>query len=1660
MLLKSLCCLWLRPWVYTCLATLVVVQSSSAFAQSTSPHSFSHIANSETVWRLIGTAKIDVTPTHAVLLNGYSGRKHERTVGMPGSLWARAIAIGADDASPAVLIAVDNLGIPARVHRGVAAILERKHRILRSNLTINASHTHSAPMLTDVANNIPTRDLSIDEFTAMDRYTDQLVDLFVQVAEQALAKRVLCRLDWGQAKATFAINRRGSKVVDHSLPILRITDQAGTVRAVITNYACHTVTVPGDHQMSGDWSGYAAAELEGTFPGSVAVILAGCGADQNPEKVGSVEEAKRQGHLLASSMLSIRGETLTPVTAPLDVKFQEVELPLATAFTKEDWQKRAAEAGIIGYHARKNLARLERGELISTSITYPVQTWSFGNQLAAVFLAGEVVVDYSKLIKAKYGDDRIWVSGYSNDAPCYIPSDRILREGGYEGGDAMVWYDKPRPFAPGLEQIILDEVDRQIAHFQLAKRTGKTGGTQALSPHQSLAQIQVPDDLRVEIVASEPLVIDPVAIDFGHDGKLWVAEMRDYPEGIDGKFAPGGRITYLVDTDHDGHYDKTTTFLDNVAFPTGIKVWRNGVLICAAPDVIYAEDTDGDGKADIVRQALTGFSTDNQQARVNSLSLGLDNWVYGAAGVFGGEIHAPGKPAINSNHRDFRFQPDTGLVEAVSGRTQQGRARDDWGNWFGCDSGILIYHFPLQEHYFARNSNTAAPNSSIAIADNQQLFPSGKLVQFALSGPPGVPTSACGLTIYRDDLLGEEYRSNAFVCEPVNQLVHRMTVEPKGTTFAARRAPGDTNREFLASTDNWFRPVQAVTGPDGALYIVDLYRYLIEHPRWLTHDAQEQVDSRAGDRQGRIFRIVPKNKPLRRVPQFASLSTPEVAGLLDSANGAVRDMAHLQLLWRNDPSVVESLLQVARSAMRPEVRLQAMSAADGLGPIAPDSILAGLNDPHPAIRRRSIQLAEKPAVQTADVITRLWEMADDTDPQVRLQLGYSIGQISDRRAGAILLKLLRTSGNDRYLISACLTSLTRANVSGAVTALFEARDQITDEIANRYGIELLTTAAAIGDDQTRRTTAEYLLKRNAHEKYAGWQFTTVCKLIPELARHKTSLPDDLAAQFTDILNAARDIVDSVDSEEQLCASAIELLQHGTGHNDRTRLANRLSPQQSPAIQHSAIRSLAAMESTKANQILLDRFGVLAPDLQKSVLDEVLKREQLADALLSRIETDSIARGTIDPTRRLALANHPQPTIRSRSAKLFAAASGDEIKSQIDRFSTVNIERGNPIVGRAIFQKYCAGCHRVDGLGHVIGPDLAALTDKTATTIVTAIVDPNRNVDQRYAAYTALTQSGQVFTGIMVSESLGSFVLKANEGKEQTILRKDLDGADSLRNTGKSFMPEGLARELDLRAMQNLLAFLAQASASPTGDQFQSVKGILELMAGVQSGSKEERQKIPTAWEISLAAGRRNSQREILALLDLCMPHDDEPLAIWQAVVLGGGLINGLSQVEIWPDERIHEILKAHPRLIARWNRSLDQAVPMADNTDIDPGFRYDAIRMTALRPFTDSRTQLLRYVEQDNHRDLRQGAISGLSDVKDTVAVTALLAACKDADSELRDLAVRGVLRTDEGAKRLLSEIDSGRLGNSIIHDELRTKLVKNDNPEIRVIANRVFNNR
>jgi putative membrane-bound dehydrogenase-like protein len=1370
------------------------------------------LAKSRDVYK-VGVARIDVTPSYPIRLSGFGFRRGE-SEGVTQRIWAKALAL--DDGAPAVLLTVDNLGIPARMVEEIAARLAKKAKLPRQRLAITATHTHTAPMLRGVAPTLFGMDIPREHQQRIDGYTAELTDKLEKVALAALADRKPARLSWGIGRVGFAVNRRTrGGPVDHDLPVLVVRDPKGKVRAIYVSYACHCVTLS-NNKISGDWAGYAQELIQDDFPGAVALVSVGCGADSNPNSGVTGDKtdiASRQGAEIAREVKRLAGGYLTPVTGKITASLRRFELPLADPPSREQWEAKAKRTDAIGYHARVNLARLERGEALRTRIDYSVQTWQFGNALAMVFLPGEAVVDYSLRLKRELDGLRLWINAYANDAPCYVPSERVLKEGGYEGGGAMVYYDLPGPFRPGLERKIIQAAHEQLdEHFRAPFAAAKTGGSRPLSPWQSQAALHTKPNLSVDLVAAEPLVTSPVAIDWGADGRLWVAEMVDYPAGLKGDYKPAGRIKVLEDTDGDGRYDKATIFLDKIPFPTGVTAWRKGILVCAAPDIIYAEDSDGDGKPDVVKKLFSGFGTDNYQARVNSLEYGLDGWVYGSCGLFGGRIRSfnSDRP-VSLGDRDFRIHPDPGELEPATGRTQQGRVRNDWGDWFGCDNSTLCRHYPLPEHYLRRNPHVAPPPAGVSIADpssGNRLYPIRQQVQlFKLSGPPNHVTAACGLGIYRDDLLGKEYTGDAFVCEPVNLVVHRLRLSPRGSTFTGRRADDEKTSEFLASADNWFRPVQVRTGPDGALWVVDVYRFVIEHPRWIPPEDLAKVDVRAGSTMGRIYRIHPRDHPPRPLPHLDKMETSALVSALDSPNGWQRDRAGQMLLWKQDRDAVPALEKMATTSPRAEARLQALCVLDGLDRLSTRLIRPALADKHAGVRRHAVRLAEKRLRDDGELGPALLALARDSDAQVRLQLAFTLGAWRDPRAGAALASLLLAYADDAYLTAAVYSSIRADNLAHVLTAVFHAA--ASTPIPQRVAHDLLNLAAALGDKEALpRLLREATTPREG--RFAPWQLAALAGFLDAMDRRGQALDvskneamrERLGRLFAQARTTAGDA--KADERDRLLAVALLGREPSQRGDDLKRLGELLTPRNAAVLQSAAAAALGRISDERVPELLTEGWNGHSPTLRGQILDVLLSRPDWQRRLLDFIGKKTIRAAEVDAARRQRLLAHRDEKIRTRAAKVFDGAISPDRRKVLEAYKEAATLTGDVGRGKAVFTKSCSICHRLEEAGHAVGPDLQALSNKSPPYLLTEILDPNRNVDTRYLSYVAVTRSGRTYTGILASESAASITLRGQEGKEQVLLRAELD---ELQSTGKSLMPEGLEKELSKQDIADVIAYV-------------------------------------------------------------------------------------------------------------------------------------------------------------------------------------------------------------------------------------------------------------
>ncbi len=974
---------------------------------------------------------------------------------------------------------------------------------------------------------------------------------------------------------------------------------------------------------------------------------------------------------------------------------------------------------------------------------------------------------------------------------------------------------------PLLAQPPKDSLDRDYA--------GELPRIAPTEPADALKTFHVAQGFRIEQVAAEPLVADPVAVAFDENARLYVVEMRGYSENKDEKLS---RIRLLDDTDGDGKFDKSTIFVDGLAWPTAVFCWAGGVLVVDAPDIFYFKDTSGDGKADEQRKLYTGLGVGNVQGLANSFQWGLDNRIYLAISGSGAELKRADdeqQRPLSLRGRDIAIDPRTWDVAPVSGGAQHGLSFDDWGNRFVCSNSDHLQEVMYEDRYLARNPYIAAPPPRRSIAaDGPQadvfrtspvepwrivrtrLRATGVVPGIVEGGgrPAGYFTGATGTTIYRGNAWPSQWHGVAIVGDVGSNLVHRKKLEPDGVGFIGRRI--DEKSEFVSSSDIWFRPVQFANAPDGTLYILDMYREVIEHPASLPPIIKKHLDLTSGRDRGRLYRVVPDGFKQPSLPELAGASPEALVALLEQPNGWHRDTAARLLYERQDKTAVAPLEKLSMESKSPLARMHALCALDGLNALSEKVVLPRLSDDHVGVRQHAVRLAEKLAGSSTAIRRKLLEMVDDQQVRVRYQLAFSLGGMpSSAERNMALVKLAKRDIADGYVRVAVLSSLGQ----GAGQALRELAAD-SEFIDSREGRELIASLAAqIGRQQRPEDIAELL---DAMKALARANSTALPIIVQRVAaRSGTALAEQIAAAtggkaemlMKSLLASAAQRAADETAPLKARIAAIEQLRLATFADEKGLLASLLSPAIAADVQSAALSTLASFDATDAAELIVAGFPAFSPRLKGQATDVLLSRPAWTTALLTALESGRLSVGDIDPVKLKLLAEHRNSTIRTRANKLLVNSQLGRRSDVVDSYRGVLELKGDAERGKQVFAKTCAACHKVQNIGNDIGPNLAAMKARGPEAILLNVLDPNREVNPQYLNYAVLTTDGRQLTGLIAAETATGITLRRADNATDTVLRIDIE---QLKSTGMSLMPEGLEKQIDQQSMADLLEFLRTA----------------------------------------------------------------------------------------------------------------------------------------------------------------------------------------------------------------------------------------------------------
>ena len=1383
-----------------------------------------------------GFAKVDITPSVPLRLSGY-GSRDKPFEGIDEKLFVRVMAMTPNQPDKVhVLVSVDTIGFPGVLTKEIHEAIQKRHQIPRSRFVICCTHSHTAPHIGRGLSNLFATPLTEDEQKNTDKYTNFVRDQVIEAVTQAIEELAPGKLLMDHGTVEFARNRRvlenglwtgfgenPNGPVDHSLPVLRITNQTGDqTRGLIFNYACHCTTFGGEHnRVNGDWAGYASQYLEAKHDGAVALCTIGCGADANPERNRdhALEIAQRQGREIEEEVNELLEERFAnSISVGPETSFGFAGLPIDRP-SKEDLEEALKSSRPqVRRHAEVMADTWRRMGRLPETYPMPIQVWRFGNQFAMVFLGGEVCVEYALRIKKELAEKveglsehHVWVTAYANDVFAYVAPERMRKEGGYEVDFSMIYYLQPGRWSTGTEEVII----RRVHELFDSKSTDVP-----LSVNEALKTFSLPEGLEIGVVAAEPLIRDPINFVVDENGRLWVVEMGDYPRGNrdadlssierhepwDGP--PGGTIKVLVDEDKDGQYDKATVFLDKLSFPTGVFPWRDGVLISGAPDIIFAKDNDGDLRCDETEVLYTGFEEANPQHRVAGFEYGLDGWLYLSAGTNNHVITClKTGEEVDISGRDCRIHPDSGKLEPVSGRSQYGRCRDEFGNWYGNTNSEPLFQFVIEDRYLQRNPHVASPSPKHHLtkpARAPRVYPTSRTVDrfndlFALDRF----TSACSPTVFRDVTLGPEMQNSVLICEPVHNLVSRVVVDRTGIEFVGKRHPDEQESEFLSSTDNWFRPVRMMTGPDGALWVCDMYRHVIEHPEWIPEAWQAKLDLYAGSDRGRIYRLFNKNQPRQRVVDLSELTNEELVGQLESPNGWRRDTAQ-RLLIENATGNEEIAAQLTRL----------IGSEEGNDPLATpnDNVLVqtawtlSLIHPDGPEKRRLYRSLNPEVVINA---LRIWGANSNPNLQwqplaaitqgdrVMFELALALGDAENEIRQLVLGRLALLSSNQLWIRTAVMCSATE-NPEELLHYVMNQRKTDTEVVG-------LLLATLMGKDPAAgfRRLMETIESIKQQESRSAILIDALKVLEDSGTSIESVLENANDATAKTLVRMGADAGRLLVSDELKTRTIQQALQIASLLNAADSpdvYAKYLAPQYPHEVATTAIESLLRLGYYSE---LLSRSRTLTPELQSQFQSMLLTESRGTQALLDGLAAGEVNIGDLTAATRDGLSNHRSRKIRETFQKI-AGSQHSTRAERIEQFREALSLTGDAESGRKLFAKTCVACHQHQDLGNDFGPKLATLTQKSDDYILTAIIDPNSAAEAKYRSYTVSTVDGKVSSGLILEETATSIKLVRPDGKPVTVLRRNID---EMVNTGRSFMPEGLEKDLSPQQVADLIAFI-------------------------------------------------------------------------------------------------------------------------------------------------------------------------------------------------------------------------------------------------------------
>jgi len=1058
------------------------------------------------------------------------------------------------------------------------------------------------------------------------------------------------------------------------------------------------------------------------------------------------------------------------------------------------------------------------------------------------------------------GKGRVFYTAYGHDNRTWgHPGFHDLVERGlrWAANKGEVFDSRPRVASAGLKPLPYEKAPSEIPQYVPGRSWGTMGDPISqmqlpLDPAESVKHMALPKGLEARLFAAEPQVFKPIALNWDHKGRLWIAETVDYPNNLQRRGEGHDRITICEDTDGDGQGDKFTVFADRLSIPTSLAFANGGLIVHQAPDTLFLRDTDGDDKADVRRALFTGWGTGDTHAGPSNLRYGFDNWIYGIVGYsgFNGDV--------GGEHHEFRqgiyrFKPDGSKLEFLrnTNNNSWGVGFSEEGLLFGSTAnGCPSVYLPIPYRYYEKVRGMATPGAMASIADSNRMFPvTEKVRQVDYFG--GF-TAGAGHALYTARAFPKVYwNSTAFVAEPTGHLVATFALEKRGSDFASHN-----EWNLVASDDEWTSPVAAEVGPDGSVWIIDWYNYIVQHnptPKGFRTGKGNAYETPLRDKtHGRIYRIAAVGAPAATSPR--ALDPNDAAGLvaaLKDDNLFWRLHAQRLLVERARKDVVPALIAMVKDAPIDAIglapgaihalwALQGLGALDGSDKAAPASAIAALAHPSAGVRRNAAQvLARNPGAAGSIGAAALLA---DPDPQVRLTALLALADAPESAPVAEALVMALVEGKvdgDRWLADAA-TSAAATHARPFLKALSarkfdraapsSATLSIAGRVAEHYArgvaagssaevlvalkdgsppvAEAVISGLARGWPKDRPPTLDEdadramvaLLKtaspagRAQLVGLAGrWGSKAIESSAGEIAASFLATARDEKQPEAARVDAARRLVEFRPKDAKAAGSLLELI----------------SPKVSQGVAVGLVDAAGRSESPEVGKAMVARMAAMTPAVRSEAARVLLGRGEWTLAFLDGVDRGDASLSQLSLPRTQSLAAHPDVAIASRARALIARGGGlpdADRQKVIDGLAPLVLKGGDPGKGKLAFDAQCAKCHMIGGVGGKVGPDLTGMAAHPREELLIHILDPSRSVEGNFAQYTLATTDGRVLNGLLASESRTAVEILDAEGKSTRVPREEID---EFAASKRSLMPEGFEKQLGPEGMADLLAFLTR-----------------------------------------------------------------------------------------------------------------------------------------------------------------------------------------------------------------------------------------------------------